>query len=134
VKNKTVCWQPATRISPPPLQSRAVWRENAMRFIDVILGAPKWVIFVWILSALLLLSSCASSPAVEHVAVETRIVEVPVEVVKPLPAQYTRPLSYPPPIGEAVTVESLIDRIFLLYDIVDQANEDRAGAKDLTDP
>ena len=52
-------------------------------------------------------------------------VEVPVEVYVPVPEVYTTPLLYPAPLGETFTVEDLVDRLFTLYDLVDQANLDR---------
>lgn len=70
----------------------------------------------------------------DHVVTEVRTVEVPVEVIRPLPAQLTTPLRYPPAMGEVITVELLIDRLFELYDLLDQANQDRAAAKEITTP
>jgi hypothetical protein len=61
-------------------------------------------------------------------------VEVPVEVIRPLPDQLTKPLTYPPTMGEAITIELLIDRLFEMYDLLDQANQDRAAAKEITTP
>jgi hypothetical protein len=68
------------------------------------------------------------------VVTETRTVEVPVEVIKPLPANLTDPIPYPARLGEAFTVDDLIDQVFALYDLLDQANRDRADAAELTQP
>jgi len=64
---------------------------------------------------------------------ETRTVEVLVEVVRPVPEQLTTPLRYPEPLGEVITIETLIDRLFQLYDLVDQANVDRASVKEISE-
>jgi hypothetical protein len=50
-----------------------------------------------------------------------------VEVMVPVPMQLTRPIPYPPSFGSEITVETLIDRVFDLYDLIDQANNDRAA-------
>ena len=63
---------------------------------------------------------------------EVRTVEVPVEVYVPVPASYTAPLTYPPAFPAEFTVEDLVDRIFTLYDLLDQANADRAHVSQLT--
>jgi hypothetical protein len=68
------------------------------------------------------------------VVTETRTVEVPVEVIKPLPANLTDPIPYPLALGESFTVDDLIDQVFALYDLLDQANRDRADAAELTRP
>ncbi len=60
--------------------------------------------------------------------------EVPVEVIRPLPERLTKPLSYPPAMGEVITIELLIDRLFEMYDLLDTANEDRDAAKEITTP
>lgn len=70
---------------------------------------------------------CASAP---QVAVETRTVEVPVEVVRPIPAQLTDPIPYP---DAVYTVSGLVDLIVELYDRLDQANADRATVKRLSE-
>jgi len=72
------------------------------------------------------LLGCASAP---QVAVETRTVEVPVEVVRPIPAQLTDPIPYP---DAEYTVSGLVDLIVELYDRLDQANADRATVKRLS--
>jgi hypothetical protein len=64
------------------------------------------------------------------VAVETRTVEVPVEVVRPIPAQLTDPLPYP---EAEYTVSGLVDLVVELYDRVDQCNADRSAAKRLSE-
>ena len=133
MKNRTVCSQLVTKISPRRLPEPAVWRENAMLFSGPMSGAARWLRCALIPCALLLLTSCASDPRVE-VVTETRTVEVPVEVVRPLPQQLTAPLPYPAPLAEEITIETLIDRVFDLYDLLDQANQDRAAAKRLTTP
>lgn len=71
-----------------------------------------------------------------RVVTKTEVVEVPVEVYKPLPETLTQPLNYPQNYldGGAVTVNDLIDMIFEFYDIVDQANGDREKAAQLTQP
>lgn len=51
-----------------------------------------------------------------------------------MPTQLTTPLRYPPPLGEQITVETLIDRLFELYELLDRANADRATVKELTTP
>ena len=64
----------------------------------------------------------------------TETVEVPVEVIKPLPASLTQPLPYPQSLGENFTVDDLIDTVFDLYDRLDRANADRKRAGELTRP
>lgn len=65
---------------------------------------------------------------------ETRIVEKKVEVIKPLPVQLTRPLEYPPGLPDQFTMQELVEQLFSAYDLIDQANEDRARAARLTAP
>lgn len=65
---------------------------------------------------------------------ETRTVEVPVEVVKPLPENLTDPIPYPASLPAKFTVDDVFDRLFELYDKLDAANRDRADAKALTQP
>jgi len=36
--------------------------------------------------------------------------------------------------GEVITIELLIDRLFEMYDLLDTANEDRDAAKEITTP
>ena len=62
-------------------------------------------------------------------AVETRTVEVPVEVVRPIPAQLTDPIPYP---EAEYTVSGLVELIVDLYDRLDQANADREHVKRLS--
>ena len=73
-----------------------------------------------------------------QVVTETRTVEVPVEVYKPLPETLTRPLNYPDSVvfgvDGAITVNELLDMVFDLMDTVDTANADRAKADQLTRP
>lgn len=73
-----------------------------------------------------------------QVVTETKVVEVPVEVYKPLPESLTKPLNYPDSVifgvdGE-ITVNDLLDMVFDLLDTVDTANADRASAEQLTQP
>lgn len=67
-----------------------------------------------------------------QVVTETQIVEVPVEVYRPVPEQLTARIKYPPTFQEDITVGALIDRLFVLYDLLDRANRDRAFTKKLT--
>lgn len=105
-----------------------------MRSSETTPSVSSWAALGSTLCALLLLSSCAGSPPVEHVVETVRTVEVPVETVRPVPTQLTTPLRYPPPLGEQITVETLIDRLFELYELLDRANADRATVKELTTP
>ncbi len=102
-----------------------------MLFSEALSAAQSWAARGSILLALPLLISCDSVPTVE-VVTETRTVEVQVEVVRPVPAQLTRAISYPPPLGDSITVEALIDRLFEMYDKLDQANQDRRAVKTIT--
>jgi len=70
------------------------------------------------------------------VVTQTRTVEVPIEVVKPLPESLTRPLNYPESaqLDGDVTVNDLLDLVFDLFDVVDVANSDREKAAQLTSP
>lgn len=79
-----------------------------------------------------MLVGCASEP-ITRVVTETEVVEVPVEVIRPVPEPMTDPITYPPPLGEEITVGSLIDRLMLMYDKLDQANRDRAAVRRLTE-
>lgn len=65
---------------------------------------------------------------------KTRTVTEQVEVYKPLPEPLVRPLDYPPPLSERFSMDEALDLIFRLYDVVDQANRDRAKAAELTQP
>jgi hypothetical protein len=73
-----------------------------------------------------------------QVVTETRTVEVPVEVYKELPETLTQPLNYPDSVVFGVdgdiTVNDLLDMVFDLMDVVDQANADREAAVELTQP
>ena len=73
-----------------------------------------------------------------QVVTETRTVEVPVEVIKPLPENLTAPLNYPDSVVFGVdgdiTVDDLLDMVFDLMDVVDAANRDREDAAELTQP
>jgi hypothetical protein len=77
--------------------------------------------------------SCASDPEV-RVVTETRTVEVPVEVSKPLPETLVRAVPYPQALPESFTVDDLIDLTFGLFDALDRANADKARAGELTRP
>lgn len=82
------------------------------------------------LPALLLLTGCGAEPV--RVVTKTETVEIPVEVVKPLPGSLTQPIPYPPALPQAYTVEDVFDLVFDLYFLLDQANEDRAIAARLS--
>lgn len=69
-----------------------------------------------------------------RVVTRTELVEVPVEVIKPLPETLTNPIAYPQlGLGE-ITVDGLLDLVFDFYDLIDVANSDRASAAELTQP
>jgi hypothetical protein len=68
------------------------------------------------------------------VVTETRTVEVPVEVIKPLPKPLTDPIPYPPPLPAQFDFEDLNELIHDLYDLLDLANADRLKAAELTAP
>jgi hypothetical protein len=68
------------------------------------------------------------------VVTETQTVVEQVEVIRPLPAVLTKPLPYPASLSEGFTVDDLIDQVFDLYDLLDQANVDRERAGELTTP
>lgn len=104
-----------------------------MNFGPRLRAVPGWLRFGWMLPAVLWLSGCASDPQV-RVVTETRTVEVPVEVVKPVPAELTNPIRYPAALPQSFTVEDVVDLTFELYDLLDQANADRASVRDLTTP
>ena len=101
-----------------------------MQYSETTWDVLRWVLFVLILCAGSLLFSCGSVPTVE-VVTEVRMVEVLVPVTVPIPVQLTRPIPYPPLFGAEITVETLIDRVFELYDRLDQANKDRAAIETL---
>lgn len=65
---------------------------------------------------------------------KTEIVEKEVEVTKPLPKSLTDPLVYPAGLSEGFTVGDSLDLNFDLFDLLDQANRDRAKAAELTQP
>lgn len=96
-------------------------------------AARGWLPCALILPAALWLTGCASDPQV-RVVKEVQTVEVPVEVVKPVPSGLTDPLLYPPPLPQTFTVEDVVELTFELYDLLDQANTDRASVRDLTTP
>ena len=112
-------------------------RENEKMSNPQTLTVPTLLHSALIFSALLLLSSCGSDPSV-RVVTETEIVEVPVEVYKPLPETLTRPLNYPDSVVFGVdgdiTIDDLLDMVFDLLDTVDTANKDRASSEELTTP
>lgn len=66
--------------------------------------------------------------------VETVIKEVPVEVLQPVPAELTAPIPYPDPLATQQSVADLVERLVLLYDLLDEANADRASVARLTAP
>lgn len=66
--------------------------------------------------------------------VETRTVEIPVEVVKPLPESLTAPLPYPPALQDGYTFADLAALFEALYGVIDLANADRAKAAVLSAP
>jgi hypothetical protein len=86
-----------------------------------------------IFSVPLLLISCGSDPEV-RVVTETQTVIEQVEVYKELPVNLTAPVAYPAGLDEEFTVDDLFDLIFSLYDALDQANNDKADAGELTAP
>ena len=51
-----------------------------------------------------------------------------------MPSAYTDPIVYPEPLGEDPTIGELMDRIEVLYKLLDQADADRATAAQLTHP
>lgn len=73
------------------------------------------------------MSGCASDPPV---LVRTELVQVPVEVAKPLPPRLTDPIDYPT-LNSEYTESDLYDLIYALIDRLDQANLDRASVKEL---
>lgn len=81
--------------------------------------------------ALTLQSGCASDPRTRTV-VETKVVEVPVEVYGDLPTELVDPLPMPPALEPGFTTGDLAERVLDLYDLVDQANRDRATLKRIT--
>lgn len=78
------------------------------------------------LLALTSLTGCASAP---RVVTQVRTVEVPVEVMRPVPPEYTDALPYPAPLGDSITVEDLVEQLFDAYDVLDRCNADRASVK-----
>lgn len=65
---------------------------------------------------------------------ETQTVTEQVEVYKPLPKSLTDPVAYPAALPIEFNVEDLIDLTFALFDALDQANQDKADAGELTQP
>lgn len=84
-------------------------------------------------SVLLLAQGCATEAAT-RVVTKTEVIEVPVEVIKPLPAAIVRPTPYPPSLEDGYTVEDIVNLAFALYDALDEANADKARAGELTQP
>lgn len=109
------------------------WSGNEKMSKKKIRTVPRWLLWMSSLSALLLLSSCGCDPEV-RVVTETQTVVEQVEVTKPLPDNLTDPIPYPAALGDRFTVDDLIDQVFALYDLLDQANRDRADAAELTQP
>ena len=108
-------------------------RENVKKRFDGIRHALSWQHSALVIFALTLLASCASDPKV-RVVTETRTVTEQVEVYRPLPAELTDPLPYPPSLSEGFTVDDVLDTAFALYDLLDAANADRERAGKLTRP
>lgn len=54
------------------------------------------------------------------------------EVVKPLPSNLTDQIDYPAGLKENFTTGDMIDLVYEFYDLVDDLNDDRADAKELT--
>ena len=63
---------------------------------------------------------------------KTETIEVPVAVSKPLPDALVRAVPYPPALPDGFTVDDLIDLTFDLYDALDQANDDKARAGEIS--
>ncbi len=104
-----------------------------MSYSETTWDVLRWALFVLMLFVLSLQFSCGSVPTKE-VVTEVRTVEVLVEVMVPVPIQMTRPIPYPQPFNAEITIETLIDRVFELYDKLDLANQDRAAVEALTQP
>jgi hypothetical protein len=102
---------------------------NKMRMLT----AKTLLVCGLIFSAPLLLTSCASDPEV-RVVTETQTVIEQVEVYRELPANLTAPVAYPAGLDEEFTVDDMFDLIFGLYDALDQANNDKVDAGELTAP
>lgn len=68
-----------------------------------------------------------------RVVTRTEVVEKEVEVYRPLPANLTAPLEYPPALSERYTERELWESWNTALDIIDQANKDRATAARITD-
>ena len=77
-------------------------------------------------ASVVLVCGCASAPQVVE---RTRTVEVPVEVVRPIPAQLTDPIAYP---EAEYTISGLVELVLELYERLDQANADRETVKRLS--
>ena len=97
------------------------------------LTAKTLLAYGLIFSVPLLLISCGSDPEV-RVVTETQTVVEQVEVYRELPANLTAPVAYPDALGEEFTVDDMFNLIFGLYDALDQANNDKADAGELTAP
>lgn len=57
--------------------------------------------------------------------------EVQVEVVKPIPAVWTDPIVYPAAFGDSFSIQDVVQKMFEMYDLLDQCNADRASVKAL---
>lgn len=107
--------------------------ENVMKYGLVQRRVLNWLVCGFLLTAPIWLTGCANDPEV-RVVTKTEIVEVPVEVVKPVPSQLTDPIPYPVGMPENFTVEDVFDLIFTMYDVIDEANADREKVKEITSP
>ncbi len=65
---------------------------------------------------------------------EVQTVQVPVEVFRPVPETLTEVIPYPPALTEGFTIEDVMETTFALFDLLDQANADRARVAELTTP
>ena len=63
---------------------------------------------------------------------KTETVEIPVEVIRELPASLTDPIPYPQGLPDGFTVDHLIYQVLDLYDLLDKANMDREAAERVT--
>lgn len=62
-----------------------------------------------------------------------KTVDVPVETVVPLPRALTDPLALPPPLGDSITVEDLVEQLYATYRIIQQCNADRSSAAHISE-
>ena len=86
------------------------------------------------LLALLWLGGCGLFPTKPIPPVQIKTVEVPIEIIKPLPAPLTAPLEYPPALPVPLTFAALMAQVEALYALVDRANADRKAAAALSSP